>query len=167
MNHYERVTKFMALASQSMPGRPTDLDPETREFRAKLIYEECVRELIGEGLGVTIAPNSAPTMDITDKNLSMNFEADKPFDMVHLADGCADGLVVITGSGIAAGLDLDPIQKIVDENNLEKFGPGGYRSDGSDGNTPGKWIKPKDHRPPDITGELARQGYVFPSSQGC
>lgn len=34
---------------------------------------------------------------------------------------------------------------------------GGYKSDGSDGNTPNKWIKPADWKAPDIAGILKEQ----------
>lgn len=157
MSHYERVKKFMLLAGQNIPEKPTDLDPETRVFRAKLIYEECVRELIGDGLGVTIVMDICEHADLTSKDTKLIFRADKPFNMIETMDGCADGPVVITGTAIAAGFNPEPVQELVDENNLAKFGPGGYRSDGTDGNAKGKWIKPPGHKPPDLKSELERQ----------
>lgn len=42
-------------------------------------------------------------------------------------------------------------QQLVDENNLAKFGPGGYRRDD------GKWIKPPGHKPPAIAKALRWQ----------
>jgi predicted HAD superfamily Cof-like phosphohydrolase len=40
------------------------------------------------------------------------------------------------------------MEQAVDQNNLAKFGPGGHRRED------GKWVKPPDHKPPDIAGLL-------------
>lgn len=195
--HQQRVEAFMAKAQQQVPDKPTMPTPEVRILRAKLIFEEAVRELIGEGLQVFIRlwdeKNQAYHV-ITDPSCVLVFIARgvEP-DMVKIADGAADTSVVTTGTLSACGIADRAIQEAVDESNLAKFtvptcprcsrpmtysnaerhwycdhdaesgsvvlpaNAGGYRSDGTDGNPAGKFIKPKDWKAPDIAGILEAQ----------
>ena len=70
--------------------------------------------------------------------------------MVETIDGCCDLAVVTTGTLSACGVPDLPFQQAVDQNNLEKFGPGNTIRDD------GKLIKPPGHKPPDIAGILSR-----------
>lgn len=73
-------------------------------------------------------------------------------DLTKLADACADLDYVVEGTRLEFGIDGEPIARIVHESNMAKFGPGSIvREDG-------KIMKPPDWRPPDIEGELRRQG---------
>lgn len=155
--HQVAVERFMEKAGQAVPARPTVLDEETREFRAKLIWEEAVRELLGLGLGVSVKVKGK---DITSKDFEVEIVADKDFDMVEMVDGCADAAVVITGTASQAGVNMSPVQMHVDARNMEKFGPGSYESDGSDGNPAGKWIKPPNFVPANIAARLLEQGWA-------
>ncbi|RME74113.1 MAG: hypothetical protein D6785_16225, partial [Planctomycetota bacterium] len=74
--------------------------------------------------------------------------------LVEIADGCADIMVVTTGTLSACGISDIPLQEEVDQNNLSKFGPGGYERED------GKWVKPPDHKPPKILKILEDQGYL-------
>ena len=146
--HYDRVQRFMALAGQATPAAPTDMDADTRELRARLLLEE-VFETIERGLGVAVQ-NPETNKAISADNLQVT-ALYREYDPVELLDGCCDVNVITTGTLIAAGLtDAEP-QRLVDENNLAKFGPGGYRRGD------GKWIKAADHQPPDLSGEIRRQ----------
>lgn len=170
--HQRRVEAFMQQAGQEVPAVPTMPDPETRVLRAKLILEEAL-ETIVRGLGVevrihheddgvmrsftidskSIVSNQGNHFDHEDVTL---WVAREP-DMQEIADGCADISVVTIGTLSACGIADEPLLAEVDEANLRKFGPGGYRSDGSDGNPAGKWIKPKDWTPPNIQQVLDAQ----------
>jgi predicted HAD superfamily Cof-like phosphohydrolase len=71
--------------------------------------------------------------------------------MVEIVDGCADVIVVTTGTLSACGVADSAVQNEVDQANLRKFGPGSYKRED------GKWMKPPDFRPPDIEAVLAAQ----------
>ena len=72
------------------------------------------------------------------------FDSSGEPDLVEIADGCADISVVTIGTLIACGIKDKKLIEVVDQNNLDKFGPGhSYRADG-------KLIKPPGHTKPDI-----------------
>ena len=152
--HYLKVREFMLKAGQRCPEVPTELDEKTRILRARLILEE-VLEKIRYGLGVNISIQSSlgkvrllPEM-IKDGKIEFSVGG-LVQDLVEIIDGCCDISVVNSGTLIACGIrDID-FQQEVDENNLAKFGPGGYRDEN------GKWLKPKDHTPPKIKEMLEK-----------
>ena len=146
--HYERVRKFMIQAKQipAMMTEPTVPDAATRILRAKLILEEALETV--NALGVTAYING---QDIAKTDLG--FEATHEPNLVEIADGCADVMVVTTGTLIACNIEDRPLLEAVDQNNLAKFGPGhSFREDG-------KLIKPPGHKPPDIAEVLRAQGW--------
>ena len=146
-DHYRRVRQFMELAGQKTRVAPLLPTEDERRLRARLLLEEAFEQVAALGFcawtggrpdGVRIDPDAldlAPT-------------AEGP-NLVEIADGCADVSVVNTGTMIACGFPDLALMRLVDENNLAKFGPGGFRDAG------GKWRKPPGHRPPDIGGFLA------------
>lgn len=142
----QRIDDFMELAGQELPTEPKTPSKEVRLLRAKLIIEEAFETVKGLGVGMFVAGTAIDSESIV-------FDAGWPFNMVEAVDGCCDLAVVTTGTLSALGVaDVTP-QKAVDNNNLAKFGPGGYKG------PTGKWIKPTDHRPPDIRGCLLAQGW--------
>lgn len=182
--HQERVEKLMTGANQHVPDRPTVPDQKTLILRAKLILEETVETIHAMGLGVLVGDDEAWLY----KNAKIVNMPDQNPDLEEIADGCADVIVVTTGTLSACGIADDSVQCEVDFNNLKKFEhrcpschrvlrpksmpvseetgdkPGerrclccgevwmsGYRRED------GKWVKPSNHKPPDITGVLAKQ----------
>lgn len=141
--HQQRVEQFMALANQEVPGKPTIPDEKTRRFRAKIILEEALETIEGLGFDVVMKP--------FDLELEIGPQVREP-DLVKIVDGCADVIVVTTGTLSACGVADMPVQVEVDESNLRKFGPGSYKRED------GKWMKPPDFRAPDIEAVLAAQG---------
>lgn len=153
--HQQRVEKFMRLAGQEIPDKPTIPSEEVRLLRARLILEEAL-ETITLGLGFRVRAKGDPDclLDLIRRDL-MAFDSRPeiaPPDLEQIADGCADLSVVSIGTLSACGIADDPILLEVDESNLRKFGPGGrLREDG-------KWIKPDDWEPPKIAERLREQG---------
>lgn len=143
--HQLSVEQFMRLAKQEVPSTPTEPSEEVRLLRAKLIFEEAMETIKALGVVASISLGCDEYIDVDEFPV---FSARGKFNMVEVIDGCCDIKVVITGTLIACGIPDEPFQVLVDQNNLEKFGPGhSWRDDG-------KLIKPPGHKPPDIAGRL-------------
>lgn len=158
-----KIRKFMQLAGQDCPEQPVMPPRDVRILRARLILEEAF-ELIEKGLGVNVKV-AGPPFGCREPFVigfdSLRFDTgceipggerhERETDMVELIDGIADLCVVAIGSAVAAGVCMAYPQDLVDDNNLAKFGPGGYRDEN------GKWRKPPGHQPPDIAGAINLQ----------
>ena len=83
--------------------------------------------------------------------LSFIKEAPIEVDMVAFADGCADLDYVTEGARQEFGIDGAPIAAEVHRSNMAKVG-GSMREDG-------KVMKPPGWTPPDVAGELRKQGW--------
>jgi len=143
--HQKRVEQFMHLAKQKVPNAPINKPTLILRFlRAKLILEEALEtvEALGFELNLTKFNSNSKHFILKDTN---------KFNLIETVDGCADLKVVVTGTLSSFGLDDEPIQELVDNNNLAKFAPGSYIDNA------GKLIKPPNHQPPDIQTEIERQ----------
>ncbi|MFH1745435.1 MAG: nucleoside triphosphate pyrophosphohydrolase family protein [Planctomycetota bacterium] len=77
-------------------------------------------------------------------------EAADTSDVVEMVDALADLLVVVYGAAVEMGVDLEPVFAEVHRSNMSKNGgidPGG------------KILKGPGFSPPDIVGELRKQGF--------
>lgn len=80
------------------------------------------------------------TLDAMDKN-----------DIVEIADGIVDSIVVLIGTAITYGIDIREIWEEVHKTNMAKeHGP--IREDG-------KRLKPEGWKPPDVLSILKKQGW--------
>ncbi len=71
-------------------------------------------------------------------------------DFAEMVDALADLLVVVYGAAVELGVDLEPVFAEVHRSNMSKNG----------GHDPGgKILKGPGWTPPDILGELRKQGY--------
>jgi predicted HAD superfamily Cof-like phosphohydrolase len=153
--HQQRVEEFMRNAGQDVPDEPTIPDSKTLILRAKLILEEALETV--EALGVTVWLSDETTdrqLDVSKTNFDrLEFNQDITPNLVEIVDGCADLMVVTSGTLSAIGVADEPFLEEVDRHNLAKFGPGGYRRDD------GKWIKPSNLQPPEIERLLKDQRF--------
>jgi predicted HAD superfamily Cof-like phosphohydrolase len=140
--HQQRIEEFMRKAGQEIPARPIMPSLEVRRLRANLILEEALETIKGLGFAVEAT--------MPDGELEC-VEAFTP-DIVEVVDGCGDLSVVTIGTLSAFGVKDEPILEAIDASNLQKFGPGSYRRESD-----GKWMKPPDHKAPDIMGLLIKQ----------
>lgn len=150
--HYRRVREFMQRAGQETPGQVTEPSAETQELRARLLWEEFC-ELLWDGLGVSVTfePYSETQPGVGLDQCDAEFHVSRRYSPVDTLDGVCDLNMIATGTLVAAGIaDAEP-QRLVDQNNIDKFGPGSWtREDG-------KVMKPEGHQPPDLSAELERQ----------
>lgn len=153
--HLAAVRKFMSKAGQALPDSPEVPSSEVRELRARLILEEAFETVAALGVSVSLPmmggsddPSLAAFLTVTPERLQLVARGD--VDLVGVADGCADVLVVTSGTALACGFNLERVLRAVDESNLAKFAPGGYRRDD------GKWVKPPDWIPPPIAEILGQ-----------
>lgn len=117
------VKLFMEKAGQETPAKPCIPSAEIQQLRLRLHDEECFLEL----------------MEAFSKN-----------DLALVADSIADSLVVILGTAVACGIDIEPIFIEVMHSNMTKF-IDGYRDPG------GKWIKGPSYTPTNIAPLIAEQ----------
>jgi len=127
----------MMGAKQYSPTKLTFLTSSTRLLRARLIYEEAMETVAALGCVVHT--------DLEDGTSTVHLDSgpyeDSPAKFCEIVDGCCDISVVTIGTLSAMGVPDEPVLRLVDENNLSKFGPGhSYREDG-------KLIKPADFVP--------------------
>jgi len=136
--HQQRVEEFMKKAGQEVPDRITMPDEKTRKLRAELIMEEALETVEALGFNASVSRGAYGRFLCVDKPFGS-----KP-DLHQIIDGCCDLSVVLQGCLLACGVPDEPFLECVDQHNLAKFGPGGYRRED------GKWIKPPDLKPPNI-----------------
>lgn len=72
-------------------------------------------------------------------------------DMIGIADALADILYVTYGAAVVLGIDMEPICREVQRSNMTKAVNNVDKS--------GKVLKSTEFEPPDIAGELIRQGW--------
>lgn len=112
----EMVREFMEKAGQETPVIPQVPNPLVQVLRLRLHKEEAVEEL--------------------DQAFMRN-------DLVLIADSIADSLVVILGTAVACGINIEPIFDEVMRSNMSKF-IDGHLDPG------GKWIKGPSYSPAEI-----------------
>lgn len=89
--------------------------------------------------------------NIIKEEIEETFNAMQYDDMIEIADGIVDSIVVLIGTAITYGIDLQPVWDEVHKTNMAKKG-GTFRDDG-------KLLKPKDWQAPDIKSILIEQGW--------
>lgn len=119
---YQDIATFVKeVEENNYPEHPYIPEDSVKELRGSLIIEE-----------------TSELLDAMDKK-----------DLVKIADGGADAIVVILGAMVAYGIDLRPIWDEVHKTNMAKKG-GKLREDG-------KLLKPEGWKPPDIAKLIKEQ----------
>ena len=144
-----QVRAFHGANGVADPPMPTVPQDDRVRFRARLIAEEAletIAAMFSDGKGYQSA------LDRIGFALSSFIkEAPVKVDMVAFADGCADLDYVTEGARQEFGIDGAPIAAEVHRSNMAKVG-GPMREDG-------KVMKPPGWTPPDVAGELRKQGW--------
>lgn len=125
MDWYNDMIQFhLEVMEDTIPTYPQIPDDKCKTLRIALITEE-----VGETL-----------------------KAIEEDDIVEIADGIADSIVVLLGTAVMYGIDIRPIFQEVHENNMTK-------KDGPMSPT-GKRLKPANWQPPRIRELLLKQGML-------
>jgi predicted HAD superfamily Cof-like phosphohydrolase len=156
--HAERVKQFMALAKNELPSNPTIPNAKIRELRVRLLLEEVLEFAEASGVRLKLEGEDDETSPL--RFSEFTFETTNDVDLVEVADALGDISVVNVGSMLAYGIADTGLLIEVDNNNMAKFGPGGYKDPET-----GKWRKPPDHQPPRIADVLRAQGWC-PATEG-
>lgn len=138
-----RVAAFHKLFDLPILGEPVIPSEERVRIRMRLLTEEFF-EVLFAVYGPGFAIERAQVMrDVDETPLRVN--------LPELAKELADVDVIIEGTRLEFGIHGAPIAVLVHASNMAKEG-GTLREDG-------KVLKPEGWQPPDIEGELCRQGW--------
>lgn len=154
--HLQKVKEFMQKAKQEVPNQPIVPSLEVRRLRARLIMEECLETIGALGFQLRVE-NDMYKVDMH----NLEFHNIGEGNIVDVADGIADINVVSNGTAIAYGINIEPIQTLVDDSNLAKFRGDAHR------NEAGKWIKPSDWQVPNIAEEIGTQILSAAEESNC
>ena len=98
--HQIRTEEFMKQGGQVPPSRATMPDEDTRELRARLIMEEALETI--QALGCTLCVRGEEAFNF---KTDVRIRSEHPPDFEGIVDGCADLMVVTTGTGFLADGD--------------------------------------------------------------
>ena len=147
------VEDFMKQAGQKVRNKPTaDISKEEKKLRVKLLLEEVLE--LAEASGVDVKVNlNGQTWHLEDLEDDFEYLDNNEVCMEDVADALADISYVNYGAAAAYGIDMEPIEEIVQTANMAKFEEGSYRRDD------GKWMKPPNWEDPapKIAAEIKRQ----------
>ena len=125
----EQVREFMLKAGQECPVKPTLPPKSICDLRYSLIDEE----------------------------LTELWEAFQSRNITEVADAITDLLVVVLGTAVACGIDIQPCWDEVHRSNMTKFIDGYKREDG-------KWVKGPSYSPASLQPILTEQLNSSPDS---
>lgn len=144
MDKYQTgVKRFMVLAGQPTPEVVIEPTEEARVLRFRLIFEEALEAAHAAGVRI-FCENEHLLLD------KLDFVVDSEYNEVEYIDGLSDLKFVTIGGAVDAGIDLEPIDDEVWENNLSKF-KDGYKDEN------GKWRKGPSYKPVNLKPLIDKQ----------
>ena len=150
---HAQVTEFHKAFEQDIGEKPAVPDEKTVRLRVKLVGEEFC-EMLDAVFGDTAF--EAGHIDAIRGSVSRLAQLGNiNVDLVELVDAWGDIDYVVEGSRLAFGVVGQPIADEIQRSNMAKLGPDGKPIIREDG----KRLKPPGWTPPDIEGELRKQGW--------
>jgi predicted HAD superfamily Cof-like phosphohydrolase len=144
-NLQTKLLEFHLAKGHHVASRPSIPPDSVVRLRARLIIEEAF-----EVLEALFDDDSSGLSRLKREALRECNTAEIGVDMVALADALGDTDYVVEGTRVSFGIDGDPISAEIHRSNMSKP---------TTKDEHGKTIKQADWTPPDIEGELRRQGY--------
>lgn len=158
------VRQFMAAFNQAMPETPQWPDQATMDLRVRLVAEEFCEWLRDSGLECKVVVQEVvqdKDEDLTERKIfrfdntnCMDVTSCETRSLPKTTDAIIDQIYVLIGSLLAMGIDFWPLWAEVQRKNMEKVGGPIIN---------GKVTKPAGWTPPDIEGELRKQGWEEPA----
>lgn len=121
----QQVRRWMQIGQQECPRFPVSISSEVRKLRLRLIEEELSE------LGVATL-------------------YDDSTDLIEVADALGDLMVVVLGTAVACGIDLEPIFQEIMRSNNTKFVNDLNGNPTVVKNHMGKILKPATYEPPNL-----------------
>lgn len=149
MSQRDKVWDFHVAMGQPRAARPRMPEAARVRFRVRFIMEEAL-ELLEACYPDSTAMRTILPRVRSDLATIIDEGAVSP-DLPAVADALTDLKYVAIGFEIEAGIDGEAVFDLVHKANMEKQA-GPVREDG-------KRLKPEGWQPPDIEGELRRQGW--------
>lgn len=143
-----QVEEFHVAMGQHVGLYPKVPAPSRVKLRLNLIAEEFLELLDACTDGFNLAAVR------TELDIAIN-EGDYEVDMVEVADALADIDYVVEGMRLEFGINGFPIADEVHRSNMTKLNDDGFPEFREDG----KLLKGPNYSPPDIAGELGKQGW--------
>lgn len=144
----DAVADFMLRFRQELPMKPAFPKQETMDLRVRLTAEEFCEFLRDAGYTYELQVYHA---DVPGEVFESYGGPDlSGRSLPKTADACIDSLYVIIGNLLAMGIDPRPLFDAVHGANMAKVGGPVVN---------GKTMKPDGWAPPDIEGELRKQGW--------
>ncbi len=168
--HQERVEAMMNRIRMlgelpPIPSKPSIPDSKMILAQAKLILEEAFEVLEACGVSAVltgILPEERLLPGDIVRRDDLRLVLTGPvMSLPDVAKELADLSVVTTGMFSEFGIPDESILEAVDNNNLAKFGPGGYLNDER------KWCKPPNHPKPDLKSLLGLNGDGQPENDNA
>lgn len=126
----------MVKAGQATPDMPSIPNQDVRELRLKLIAEELQELANAFGCRLYLEDDSN---GMGDPRVTFT-PTGQPCNLRDAYDAILDLMVVVIGSGVAIGTELEPGWQEVHRSNMSKFIDGSKRPDG-------KWMKGPSYSP--------------------
>jgi len=148
-----QVLEFHRAFSHPIAETPVVIANTRVRFRANLIAEEFF-----EAMAAMFADGEGQNSMLDRLHYALHeFMSDAPVkvDLPELADAFGDLDYVVEGSRLEFGIDGGPVAAAIHKANMAKLGPDGKPIRRADGKT----LKPEGWTPPDIAGELRKQGW--------
>lgn len=148
----EQVTEFHHAMDCPTRSRPQFIPAERAKLRVMLVAEEFFEMVFAVCPGMFESDSVKEVVEYFRAELNEN---EIKVDLPALADALADLDYVVEGTRLEFGIDGDPIADEVHRSNMGKITANGQVVMRGDG----KIMKPETWSPPDIEGELRRQGW--------
>jgi len=145
-NEQTQIREFMLKAQQAVPDAPIMPSATVRELRLKLIAEE-LQELAGAFSYRLYLEDDSKSIGEPTLQLVPNGQL---CSMAEAYDAILDLMVVVIGTGVALGLELEPGWQEIHRSNMSKFIDGHLRKDG-------KFIKGPSYSPANLTPIIQAQ----------
>ena len=146
----KHVREFHTAFGCPAPSKPTVPPDDRLRLRLRLVLEEVTELFDACAVCEEIAGQLHGALIELESGGDGIFFKDE-YDMVKVADALADIDYVVEGMRLELGIDGEPIAAEVHRSNMAKVGAT-QREDG-------KILKPPGWTPPDIEGELRKQGW--------